>query len=52
VKNNYCDNQYFQQFAPKIKTADKVVVFLSEDEILKIKNLRNFSNKKISRKST
>ena len=46
VKNNYCDNQYFQQFAPKIKTADKVVVFLSEDEILKIKNLEISQTKK------
>ena len=46
VKNNYCDNQYFQQFAPKIKTADKVVVFLSEDEILKIRNLEISQTKK------
>ena len=46
VKNNYCDNQYFKQFTPKIKTADKVVIFLSEEEILKIKNLEISQTKK------
>ena len=46
VKNNYCDNKYFQQFTPKIKTADKVVIFLSEEEILKIRNLEISQTKK------
>lgn len=36
VKYEYCDNKFFKEFNPKIKTAEKPIIFLSEEEIKKI----------------
>ncbi|MDY3338906.1 tyrosine-type recombinase/integrase [Riemerella anatipestifer] len=46
VKFGYCDNLYFQQFSPKIKTTDKVIIFLSEEEINAIRKYNIPTTKK------
>lgn len=40
VKYEYCENKYFKEFNPKIKTAEKPIIFLSEEEIKKIRELK------------
>lgn len=45
VKHEYCDNNYFKDFNPKIKTAEKPIIFLSEDEIKKIREYKIPSSK-------
>lgn len=46
VKFSYCNNLYFQQFTPKIKTTDKVIIFLSEEEINTIRKYNIPTTKK------
>ncbi|WP_297984865.1 site-specific integrase [uncultured Chryseobacterium sp.] len=39
IKHEYVDGSIFKEFNPKLKTAEKPIVFLSEEEIKKIRDL-------------
>ncbi len=40
LNNNYTDNEAFKTYKPKLKKASKKIIFLTEEEILKIKETK------------